>query len=70
MIECAFVGVLGRDGEVKTSGKGKSYLKLNLRVAEADDAQWVSVLSFDPEAIPQAGMFVKAQRFTSRAGSL
>jgi hypothetical protein len=61
-IECAFTGVLGRDGELKTSGKGKSYLKLNLRVAEADDAQWVSAISFDPDAVPQAGTFVIEDR--------
>jgi single-stranded DNA-binding protein len=59
MIECAFVGVLGRDAEVKSSAKGRQYLKLNLRVAEGDDAQWVSTLSFDPEAIPQAARFMK-----------
>jgi single-stranded DNA-binding protein len=58
-IEAAFIGVLGRDGEVKNSSRGKSYLKLNLRVAEGDDAQWVSTLSFDPDAIAQAGCFSK-----------
>jgi single-stranded DNA-binding protein len=59
MIECAFVGMLGRDAEVRSSAKGRQYLKLNLRVAENDDAQWVSTLSFDPEAIPQGGTFLK-----------
>jgi hypothetical protein len=48
-IECVFIGVLGRDAEVKNSLRGKPHLKLNLRVAEGDDAQWVSVLSFDAE---------------------
>jgi integrase/single-stranded DNA-binding protein len=62
MIECAFTGTLGRDAEVKTSGKGRQYVKLNLRVAEADDAQWVSVISFDPDAVPLAGTFVKGAK--------
>jgi single-stranded DNA-binding protein len=59
MIECASVGVLGKDAEVRASAKGRRYVKMNLRVAENDDAQWVSVLSFDPDAIPQAGTFLK-----------
>jgi len=62
MIECAFIGVLGRDAEVKTSGKGRQYLKMDLRVAENDDAQWVTTLSFDPNAIPLAGTFVKGAK--------
>jgi hypothetical protein len=52
MIECVFVGVLERDAKVKSSAKCRSYVKMNLRVAKADRAQWVSVLSCDPEAIP------------------
>jgi single-stranded DNA-binding protein len=61
-IECAFVGVLGREAEVKTSGRGKLYLKLNLRVAEGDDVQWVSVLSFDDQVVAQAGTFTKGSK--------
>jgi single-stranded DNA-binding protein len=61
-IECAFIGVLDRDAEVKNSSRGKPYLKLNLRAVGGDDAQWASVLSFDPEAISQAATFVKGAR--------
>jgi single-stranded DNA-binding protein len=58
-IECAYTGVLGRDAEVKISGKGRSYLKLNIRTGDGDDAHWISTLSFDPDAVEQAGRFVK-----------
>jgi hypothetical protein len=69
VIEAAFIGTLGRDAEVKTSGKGKSYLKLDVGVAEGDDAVWVSTLSFDEEAIARSASFTRAQNATSRAGS-
>jgi single-stranded DNA-binding protein len=62
MIEFAFTGVLGRDAEIRASAKGRQYFKLNLRVAEAYDAQWVSVISFDPNAVPLAGTFVKGAK--------
>ena len=45
-LECAFVGVLGRDAESRTSKAGKFYLKLNCRVGNGDDGQWVSVMLF------------------------
>jgi single-strand DNA-binding protein len=61
-IDCAFTGTLGRDGELKTSGKGKPYLKLNVRTGEVEDAQWVSVLSFDPDALAEAEGFKKGAR--------
>jgi hypothetical protein len=37
-IECAFFGVLGRDGEAKTSKAGKPYLRLNMRVGDGESA--------------------------------
>jgi hypothetical protein len=40
MIEAAFFGALGRDGELKTSKNGKPYLRLNIRVGDGDTAQW------------------------------
>jgi single-stranded DNA-binding protein len=45
-IECAFVGVLGRDAESRTSKAGKPYLKLNCRVGDGDGGQWVSIMLF------------------------
>jgi single-stranded DNA-binding protein len=61
MIEAAFVGVLGRDAEVKTSAKGTRYLKLNARVGDGDGAEWVSVLAFDEAAVPMAERFVEGK---------
>jgi single-stranded DNA-binding protein len=61
-IETAFLGVLGRDGELKTSKAGKQYLRLNVRVGESDAAQWVSVMVFEPEAIQDAAKLVKGAR--------
>jgi single-stranded DNA-binding protein len=60
--ECAFIGVLGRDAEVKTSAKGKSFSRLNVRTGEVEDAQWVAVTSFDQEAIRQASSFTKGSK--------
>jgi single-strand DNA-binding protein len=62
-IEAAFFGALGRDCESKTSKAGKPYLRLNVRVGDdRDDAQWISVLAFDPRAIEQADKFLKGAR--------
>jgi single-stranded DNA-binding protein len=61
-IECAFFGALGRDAEPKTSKAGKPCLRLNVRVGDGDDAQWVSVLSFDERAIDVTDKFVAGAR--------
>jgi hypothetical protein len=53
-IECAFFGVLGRDGEAKTSKAGKPYLRLNMRVGDGESAVWVGVMAFDTKAIEAA----------------
>ena len=62
MIETAMFGVLGQDAELKTSKNGKSFLRFSLRVGDGDGAQWLSVLSFDAEAIELADRFVKGAR--------
>lgn len=59
MIECAFLGVLGRDAEQKISKSGNSYLRLSVRVGDGDAATWVSVLSFDSAAVEISDRFVK-----------
>jgi len=69
-IECAFFGTLGRDSERKTSKSGKAYVRLNLKVGEGDDGQWVSVMSFDPDAIAVADRLVKGARIQQRAAIL
>jgi single-strand DNA-binding protein len=61
-LECAFFGVLGRDADAKTSKAGKSYLRLNVRVGDGDQAQWVSVMSFDPNAIAVVDKLLKGSR--------
>lgn len=61
-IETAFFGVLGRDGERKVSGSGKSYVRLNVRVGEGDTGQWVNVTTFDQSAIDAADRMAKGAR--------
>jgi single-strand DNA-binding protein len=61
-IECAFFGSLGRDAEAKTSKNGKPYLRLNVRVDDDNAATWVSVMTFDPDAIAMAGKLLKGVR--------
>jgi single-stranded DNA-binding protein len=46
MIECAFLGTLSRDAEVKVSKAGKEYLSMNMRVSDGDGAQWIWVRLF------------------------
>jgi single-strand DNA-binding protein len=58
-IEAAFFGALGRAAELKTSKAGKPYLPLNIRVGDGDQAQWVSVTSFHPDAIAVTDKLVK-----------
>jgi single-stranded DNA-binding protein len=58
-IEAAFFGALGRDAEAKTSTKGKSYLRFNVRVGEGEGAQWLNVTCFDTSAIEAVDKFTK-----------
>lgn len=61
-IECAFFGALGRDAERKTSGSGKDYLRLNVRVGDGDSVQWINVTAFDQDAIDTTDKLVKGAR--------
>jgi single-stranded DNA-binding protein len=61
-IEAAMFGVLGKDAEAKTSGSGKNYLRLNLRVGDGPGAQWVNAMTFDPDAFAVADTMVKGSR--------
>lgn len=67
-IEAAFFGALGRDADLKTSKAGKNYLRLNVRVGDGDDTQWVNVVSFDPEALAAAERLVKGARVYVEGG--
>jgi hypothetical protein len=61
-IESAFFGALGADAEQKTSKAGKQYVRLRVRVGDGDGAQWVSVMSFDADAIAAAERLIKGAR--------
>ena len=61
-LEVACFGVLGQPAEEKVSKTGKPYLRFSLRVGNDDGATWISVLSFDTEAIKVADRFVKGAR--------
>jgi single-stranded DNA-binding protein len=61
-IECALFGVLGRDAESKVSKSGTPYLRLNIRSGDGDAAQWISAMTFDPEALALAAKFIKGAR--------
>jgi single-stranded DNA-binding protein len=62
MIEAAMFGTLSRDAEVKTSKAGKTYLRLNLRVGDGDEAQFVNAMVFDSTSIESADKLVKGAR--------
>lgn len=61
-IEAAMFGTLSRDAEAKTSKAGKPYLRLNLRVGDGDDAQFVNGMIFDSAAIETAEKLTKGAR--------
>jgi single-stranded DNA-binding protein len=61
-IEAAFLGTLGRDAEEKISKAGKQYLRLNVRVGDGDQAQWISVMAFDQNAIDAADKLTAGAR--------
>jgi single-strand DNA-binding protein len=61
-IEAAMFGALGKDAELKTSGSGKQYLRLNLRVGDGDAVQWVNAMTFDADAIAVADKMRKGAR--------
>lgn len=61
-IEAAFFGALGRDAESKTSGSGKRYLRLNVRIGDGDAVQWVNVTCFDANAIGLTEKLIKGAR--------
>src|SRR5262245_5820687 len=42
-IECALIGRLGADAEMRTSKAGKPYACFSVMVGEGDDAQWARV---------------------------
>lgn len=61
-IEAAFFGTLGRDAERKRSGAGKEYLRLNVRVCDGADQQWISAMVFDEDALAGSDKMTKGVR--------
>ncbi len=49
-IECAFIGRLGQEADIKTSAAGNPWTRLSLAVGQGDDTQWVSVAVFGEAA--------------------
>ena len=45
-IECAFLGTLGQDAELKISKSGRSYIRFSMRVGDGDFGAVVKRLSF------------------------
>ena len=67
-IEVGFFGSFGRDAERKTSKAGKRYLRLNVRVGDGEDVQWVGVMAFDEQAIEAADKLSRPPGYTSKGG--
>jgi single-stranded DNA-binding protein len=61
-IQAAFFGTLGRDAELKTSAKGKRYLRANIAVSEGEATTWINAMIFDAAAIDDSAKFVKGAR--------
>lgn len=61
-IEAALFGTLGRDAELKTSAKGKRYVRANIAVSEGEATTWVNAMIFDTAAIDDSAKFVKGAR--------
>lgn len=61
-IEAALFGTLGRDAELKTSSKGKPYLRANIAVSEGEATTWVNATIFDQAAVEGAAKLVKGAR--------
>ena len=49
-IECAFIGRLGRDPELRHSQAGKPWLPLNVAVGQKEQTEWVKVAVFNTRA--------------------
>jgi single-stranded DNA-binding protein len=54
MFECALIGTLGGDAEVKMSKAGKPYFSANLATGNGDQTTWVRVSVFGDRAVELA----------------
>ncbi|HEY1243249.1 MAG TPA: single-stranded DNA-binding protein [Hyphomicrobiaceae bacterium] len=58
-IECAFIGRLGKDPELRHSQAGKPWLPLNIGVGEGESVQWITATAFNTKAEELAGTLKK-----------
>ena len=58
-IDCAFLGRIGQEPELKQSAAGKPWCRLSVAVGNGDDVQWVSCVAFGERATRVAGTFHK-----------
>src|SRR5262249_14177308 len=56
-IQCAFFGTLSRDAE-RRERNGKPYLQMNVRVVDGNKTIWISVTSYDQQALECAEYYV------------
>ena len=61
-IDCAFIGRVGTDPELRTSQAGKPWLRFNVAVGQENAIQWVQVACFGERAAQLAGMIRKGDR--------
>jgi single-strand DNA-binding protein len=61
-IECAFIGRLGKDPELRHSQAGKPWLPLNIAVGEKEDITWVKVAVFRDKATQLGSTLHKGDR--------
>ena len=58
-IECAIIGRLGQDPDLRTAASGKPWMRLSLAVGRGDTTQWVTVAVFDDLA---KGLIAKVKK--------
>jgi single-strand DNA-binding protein len=61
-IECAFIGRVGTEPELKTSQAGKPWCRFSVAVGADDATQWVQVACFGERAEKLAGSLNKGDR--------
>jgi single-strand DNA-binding protein len=62
MFECALIGTLGGDAEVKTSKAGKPYFRVNLATGNGEQTTWVGVSVFGDRATELAPTLKKGMQ--------
>jgi single-strand DNA-binding protein len=58
-IDCAFLGRIGHEPELKQSAAGKPWCRLSVAVGNGDDVQWLSCVAFGERATRICSSFHK-----------